>query len=400
MRYPEYVKNCIDKLGASGFSAYAVGGAVRDGLLGLEPSDWDVTTSALPEQIMEVFADRRTIPTGLKHGTVTVLFENGERSVPIEITTFRIDGEYRDSRRPESVSFSQSIFDDLSRRDFTVNAMAYNEKEGIVDGFGGAADLDARIIRAVGEPETRFCEDALRILRAFRFSAQLGFDIEEKTYIGACKCAHLLKNIARERVGAEFKRLIASDYCPQSLEKMIDGGVWSALFDAKKPDMNTISRLSELKSGDFAVRLAALTGGMTDDEGAEFLNSLRLSNDEKRLILRLCRVKDFEIAEINERKAREFLHLYRDILPLAAEILRFYNDDAGELLELVECEKKQGRPLTVSELALKGNDILPLVGGEHRRVGEILNFLLAKVLDDPKLNEKEILTELAKKHLA
>lgn len=398
MKYPQYVKNCIDKLYASGFSAYAVGGAVRDGLLGLEPSDWDVTTSALPEQIIGVFADYRTIPTGIKHGTVTVLFENEGKNVPIEITTFRIDGEYRDSRRPTSVLFSRNISDDLSRRDFTVNAMAFNEKEGIIDEFGGMKDLESRIIRAVGEPEVRFTEDALRILRAFRFSAQLGFEIEEKTYIGACKCAHLLKNIARERVGAEFKKLIISDYCSHSLEKMIDGDVWDVLFELKRPDGDIITKLSKIKSNDFAVRLAVLISELTYDEKMEFLNSLRLSNDEKKRVLRLCRVKDFDMSGNKERKAREFLHLYRDILSLATDTLRFYFD-AEEFLKIVKHESKQDRPLAISDLAVKGNDILLLVEGEHRRVSEILNLLLQKVIEDPSLNERQILIEIAKKSL-
>ena len=181
MKYPEYIKNCIEMLEAAGYSAYAVGGAVRDSLLGKEPSDWDVTTSAKPEETLDVFKNFRTIPTGIKHGTVTVLENDGKKYIPVEITTFRIDGEYRDSRHPESVEFSKDVRDDLSRRDFTVNAMAFNEKEGIIDVFGGQNDLEKCIIRAVGDPEKRFSEDALRILRAFRFASQLEFEIEEST---------------------------------------------------------------------------------------------------------------------------------------------------------------------------------------------------------------------------
>lgn len=398
MKLPDYVQNCIELLEKSGFSAYAVGGAVRDSLIGVCPNDWDVTTSARPEETLEVFKDFRTIPTGIKHGTVTVLFDNGGALLPIEVTTFRVDGNYLDSRHPESVSFSRDVRDDLSRRDFTVNAMAYSEREGLIDAFGGSDDLKNRIIRTVGDAEQRFSEDALRILRAFRFSAQLGFEIEEKTLLGAKKCAHLLKNIARERIGAEFKKLIASDFCAGSLEKMIENDVWEALFFAEKPETDVVLRLSSIKSDDFAVRLAVLINEFSNDEKSELLNSLRLSNDEKKRVLRLSRVKDFDISGEKERKAREFLHLYRDILPPSSEVLRFYFD-ADEFLAVLERESTQSRPLAISDLAIKGGDVLPFVGGEHRRVGEILNMLLERVIDDPSLNEREVLIEMAKKSL-
>ena len=171
MKYPRYVADVITRLEECGHEAYIVGGSVRDMLLSKAPNDYDVTTSARPTETLEIFKDMRTIPTGLKHGTVTVM----SRGNPIEITTFRIDGEYLDSRRPESVSFTDDVTADLSRRDFTVNAMAYSEKRGLIDVFGGKNDLEKRIIRAVRDPKERFSEDALRIMRAFRFSSQLGF---------------------------------------------------------------------------------------------------------------------------------------------------------------------------------------------------------------------------------
>ena len=316
MKYPEHVKNCIELLEESGYSAYAVGGAVRDSLLGAEPSDWDVTTSARPQETLEVFKEFRTIPTGIKHGTITVLVNDGEKNIPVEITTFRIDGEYRDSRHPESVEFSKDVRDDLSRRDFTVNAMAFNEKEGIIDAFGGKNDLKNRIIRAVGNPEKRFCEDALRILRAFRFSSQLGFEIEEKTFAAASNCAHLLKNIARERVGVEFKKLLSCAGASYSLDKMIECGVWQNLFDTPIPHPEIVSKISQLGNKTFATRLAVLIVEYSEREKEEFLTSLRLSNSEKRLVLRLCTVKSFNIPQnINKFSvlARHFLHLYNNI---------------------------------------------------------------------------------------
>ena len=434
VKLPEYVKNCISELESAGFSAYAVGGAVRDGLLGLEPSDFDVTTNALPDETLAVFSHRRCIPTGIKHGTVTVLFENGEIFSPIEITTFRIDGEYRDSRHPESVFFSKNILDDLSRRDFTVNAMAYNERDGIIDAHGGMLDLERRLIRAVGNPEKRFCEDALRILRAFRFAAQLEFEIESETLSAAQKCAPLLKNIARERIGAEFKKLLSSRGVTYALEKMIKCDIWSNIFAFHAPELDKVRVISTLRSANPFARLCIMLDGAPDDEISTFLDGLRLSNDEKKLVLRLMKVKNFAVppaadktvtapdligdtttveasrnsahrapnphpTAANSAAARQFLHLYGNVLPLAIEILRLYNPDASDFLHAIETESAQKRPLSISDLDVNGNDILPLCRGNHKRVGALLNILLGFVIEDPTLNEKNKLIEIAKKSL-
>lgn len=402
MYCPDYVKNCIDLLEKARFSAYAVGGAVRDSLLGVAPADWDVTTSALPDDILNVFSDFRTIPTGIKHGTVTVLFEIDEGTAPIEITTYRIDGEYRDSRHPENVSFSSNLFDDLSRRDFTVNAMAYNEKDGIIDVFGGRQDLEDHIIRTVGDPEKRFSEDALRILRAFRFSAQLSFEIEEKTLLGAYSCAYLLKNIARERVGAEFKRLIASTGLEYSLSKMIEGGVWRAAFDTEAPSSELISKVAAVESRDFLTRVAILIAEHTEEERVAFLDSLRLSNNEKKTALRLCSVRNFgALADFEELSvlARRFLHLYENVCDEAIYILRAFSDaaDHNAFVRAIEIEKRAKRPLQIKDLAVKGSDILPLCKNDHARVGFLLSRLLMLVIENPELNDKEKLIEIAKK---
>ena len=402
MKLPQYVENCINELESAGFVAYAVGGAVRDGLLGFEPSDFDVTTNALPDETLAVFSHRRCIPTGMKHGTVTVLFENGEILSPIEITTFRIDGEYRDSRHPESVSFSKNVLDDLSRRDFTVNAMAYNERDGIIDAHGGMLDLERRLIRAVGNPEKRFCEDALRILRAFRFAAQLEFEIEQETLSAAQKCAPLLQNIARERIGAEFKKLLSSRGVTYALEKMIEHGVFENIFAIQAPDLDKIRGITALRSDNPFARLCILLDGATESELLTFLDGLRLSNDEKKLVLRLMKVKTFEVASNVDKisaSARRFLHLYGNILPLATEILLFYNPDATDFLRVLEMENAQKRPLAISDLAAGGNDLLPFCRGDYKKVGTILNMLLECVLDNPTLNEKEKLIEIAKKSL-
>ena len=204
MYLPDGVKAIIDILGRHGHRADVVGGCVRDSLLGKEPYDYDVTTDATPDEMIDIFRDFRTVPTGIKHGTLTVLVDG----TPYEITTYRRDGDYRDHRHPDSVTFTEKIADDLSRRDFTVNAMAYNPTDGLTDLFGGQADLKAHLIRAVGDPTRRFDEDALRILRAVRFSATLGFRIEEGTARAAHDGAHLLSFVSGERIYTEIKKLI------------------------------------------------------------------------------------------------------------------------------------------------------------------------------------------------
>lgn len=205
---PSYVACALKKLNNRGFEAYVVGGCVRDTLMGRKPNDWDITTEALPQEIIEVFSEHRVIPTGLQHGTVTVLIED----MPLEITTYRIDGEYSDNRHPDNVSFTRNLREDLQRRDFTINALAYHPQVGIVDHFSGLADLDKRQIVCVGEPEKRFTEDALRIIRALRFSAQFGFPIEKMTAKAIHRLAPLLRRIAVERVQSELVKLLCSEY--------------------------------------------------------------------------------------------------------------------------------------------------------------------------------------------
>lgn len=400
MKYPTYVKNCIELLEKSGYSAYAVGGAVRDSLLGKEPSDWDVTTSATPDEILSVFADFRTIPTGIKHGTITVLFDDNNSRNPIEITTYRIDGEYRDSRRPESVCFSKNLYDDLSRRDFTVNAMAFNEKDGLIDVFEGQNDLKNKIIRALGDPEKRFYEDALRILRAFRFAAQLEFEIEENTLKATQKCAHLLKNIARERISAELKRLLESSGAAYSLKKMIECDIWSQIFEFRAPTNEQIENLALVPNGNFATRFAILLSEYEESEKEGILSSLRLSNHEKKKILRLCNAKNFQIQSENLTKwARHFLYLYDNILLDALDVLSIHigKGEFESFKASVFDEQMKKRPLRISGLAVNGDDLLPLCKGNRALVGKTLNSLLNSVIDSPELNQKEILLQLAEK---
>ena len=218
IQIPSHVEYIIGKLNQNGYEAFAVGGCVRDTLLGRTPGDWDITTSARPEQVKALF--RRTIDTGIQHGTVTVMLER----TGYEVTTYRIDGEYEDGRHPRQVEFTSDLLEDLKRRDFTINAMAYSHETGIVDAFGGMEDLEKRVIRCVGEPMERFEEDALRILRAIRFSAQLDFSIEEKTREAITRIAPNLAKVSRERVQMELTKLLCSDH-PEQICQVYETGI-------------------------------------------------------------------------------------------------------------------------------------------------------------------------------
>ena len=221
MVLPENISRALDMLESAGHEAWVVGGCVRDSLMGIIPHDYDITTSALPAETEQVFAGYRLIETGLKHGTVTVLADGS----PIEITTYRVDGEYRDSRRPERVTFTRNIRDDVSRRDFTMNGIAYNPKQGYFDEFGGAEDIKAGVIRCIGKPEKRFREDALRILRGLRFSASLGFEIEENTARAMHDTRELLNKISAERVFSELCGLLTGRNSHRNIFRVLNSAI-------------------------------------------------------------------------------------------------------------------------------------------------------------------------------
>ncbi len=232
---PVAVQRCCDVLRRAGYAAHPVGGCVRDLLLGREPGDWDVTTSARPEQVQTLFA--HTIPTGIRHGTVTVVIEE----TSIEVTTFRLEGGYGDARHPDSVSFDTDLTGDLARRDFTINAMALGQALEIIDPFGGKDDLHHKTIRAVGDPITRFSEDALRILRGVRFAAQLGFAIERDTAQAMKRCAHLVEKVSAERIKTEVEKILCSPH-PQRIGELVDLGVLDRFWNGwKRCDWNRVS---------------------------------------------------------------------------------------------------------------------------------------------------------------
>lgn len=389
--YPQYVGEIIGMLEESGHRAYIVGGCVRDAILGIPAHDYDVTTSALPEQIIRVFGEKRTVPTGIKQGTVTVL--NGE---PVEVTTFRIDGSYHDSRHPDSVSFTDDIIKDLSRRDFTVNAMAYNKSEGLIDPFGGREDIERRVIRGVGKAETRFDEDALRILRAFRFSAQLGFEIAPETLSAAEKCRGGLARISRERVGVEFRKLVCSGYPSQPLKLMKKTEIGEFISgDWYAPD-ETICILEGL-SANPEVRLGAFFRGCDTVKATAILKNLKYSN---KLISATLQVKNGSEAakDGDAAEARKFIMRYGRSAVYAAEVACACSQISGDYAKLIADTARAGVCVSLSGLAVNGKDLAAL-GCRGAEIGRILSLLLGEVIDDPSLNTKSKLTDIAKQNM-
>ncbi len=379
IKYPENVIKIMNIMSKHGYSAYAVGGCVRDSVMGRTPSDWDMTTDASPDKMMEIFAreDVRTIPTGLKHGTVTALI-GGEA---YEITTFRIDGSYTDSRHPDEVAFTQNVEDDLARRDFTVNAMAARGEE-IIDVFGGIEDINNKIIRAVGDPERRFTEDALRILRAVRFAATLGFEIEENTKKAAAKLASGLKRVSIERKIAELKKILVSSGADKGIDLIFELGLCEYIHeDIKRPSFSLLALPTR-----FETRMAAL---FFENESVLELSSLKLSRAEAQGIKRLCD-KDAFCGEVSDRNARRMIFEYGE---LAADAAMLHQNP--ELASLIGEWAKNSPCVTVAALKVSGNDLMS-EGIEPRRIGGIMSYLLGRVIDEPELNERGALIALAK----
>lgn len=387
MEYPRYVKTVIDKLTASGYEAYIVGGSLRDMLIGRAPSDFDVTTSALPEDILSVFSDMRTIPTGLQHGTVTVLSEGN----PIEVTTFRTDGEYLDSRHPESVSFTSDICADLSRRDFTVNAIAYNEKRGIVDPYGGENDIKIKLLRAVGDPKKRMHEDALRIMRALRFSAQLGFAIEENTLAALRSTKEGLADISRERIGVEMAKLITSPAPESAIRIMTETGISKYVLHDFVPSEKSISLFSALPQ-DFFCRFSALLWDCEEESAKRILSSLKYSNAEKHGVVKILAERKKPTPQ-SDADMRRFIIRLGEHAERAALILCLLGDAPSDLSSQIEQLQKSVFAKKTSDLALDGNDLSAL-GFSGKGIGEALSYLFEAVTDDPDLNEKEKLINI------
>lgn len=387
MNLPKGVEFIINRLDERNHRADIVGGCVRDFLLGKEPNDYDVTTDATPEEMRDIFSDGRTVDTGIKHGTLTVMYD-GE---PYEITTYRLDGEYSDNRHPDSVCFTRKLSNDLSRRDFTVNAMCYNHKDGFTDMFSGKEDLKNRIIRAVGDPEKRFTEDALRILRALRFAATLDFTIEPETSYAIYKTAHLLKRVSAERIYAEWRKLISGIGAYRILKEYAD------VIEVIIPELAGLRLPAKPLFDEAEAEIRELSlFALTDKNSApnsftSAMLALKCDNRHRnfgKLVLENLKMKTDSVPELTR------------LLIAAGEYGAIGVLDLKILLEICPPERKQtlkellkgGVCYRISDMKISGNELLEL-GIKGKSIGETLSRLLYLIADGKLENEKKKLLE-------
>lgn len=432
---PEKVNTIIHTLQEHGYEAYAVGGCVRDSVLGREPEDWDITTSALPEETKALF--RRTFDTGIEHGTVTVLLDKEG----FEVTTYRIDGKYEDSRHPKEVKFTRNLREDLLRRDFTINAMAYNDKDGLIDIFGGMEDLNAGVIRCVGNAVERFSEDALRILRGVRFAAQLGFTIEEATEEGMRKLAPTLQNISAERIQAELVKMLVSPR-PDMLRTAYDLGITKEFLpefdrlmvtEQETPHHmynvgeHTLHALMNIRA-DKVLRLTMLLHDMgkpdyktVDADGvAHFkkhalkseeiartvLRRLKFDNDTIHKVTKLVLYHDYRMPATARNVRRAMNKIGKELFPLYLEVRRadmlaqsdYLREEKlrniDETAELYREILQKGQCVTLKELAVTGSDLIAAGMKPGKELGRILEYFLEVVMEEPDRNTKEELLKL------
>lgn len=437
---PKEVNFIIDTFYKNSHEAYMVGGCVRDIILGNKPKDYDITTSANPENTISLF--KRTIPTGLKHGTVTVLINNN----PYEVTTFRTEGAYLDNRRPSSVNFVTDIKEDLSRRDFTINSLAYNETTGLIDYFNGINDIKSKVIRCVGDPDKRFKEDALRMLRAIRFSCQLSFDIDINTLNGIKNNYNLISNISNERIRDELCKILISPNPSKGLELLKD----TKLLEVILPDINSLVDFSPKCSNhnrnvfshtlkvvnntesNLVLRLSALfhdvgkLNTLTSFNNGSFygfpghclegeimsnkiLSNLRFDNNTIKIVSKL--IKHHLVLDVNNMPTKYEVknllnNIGKDNIYLLFKLQRAdinSLDNPKLFLEKVSYSEnlvneiiKNNEPLTIKDLNLTGEDLITILNLKPGKlIGETLNYLLDKVLQEPNLNSKELLLKLA-----
>ena len=442
IKMPAQAAKVIQTLEQHGFEAYIVGGCVRDSILGRTPGDWDITTSASPQEVKEIFD--HTVDTGIEHGTVTVLMNHE----PYEVTTYRVDGKYEDHRRPNEVHFTKSLREDLLRRDFTINAMAYNDSEGIIDMYDGMTDLKNQTIRCVGEAKKRFDEDALRILRALRFQAQLGFQIEEKTEEAIKNQAKFLKDISAERIQVELEKLITSAH-PEVLVNAYKLGVTKIIFPEfdimmETPQNNphhkynvgihTIEAMKQIEA-EHIYRWTMLLHDVgkpechTVDEngidhfyghnekGAEIarkvLRRLRFDNETTDLVCKMVLWHDYGLGEMLKkttfrkalsRMGADFFPYYIKIrrADMAAQSDYKLEERRGSIehLEKLYQEITDAKDcLTIKQLAINGKDLIALGVKPGKEIGDILQELLNQVFGSPELNNRETLLSMADKYI-
>ena len=429
---PDEVLEIIRRLEAAGFEAYAVGGCVRDSLLGREPDDWDITTSARPEQVKDVFT--RTVDTGIQHGTVTVLLHGKG----FEVTTYRIDGKYLDGRHPESVEFAGNLEEDLKRRDFTINAMAYHPDRGLVDLYGGRKDLENGLIRAVGDPEKRFGEDALRMLRAIRFSGQLGFKLEDATRDAIKDMAPNLKKVSAERIRVELEKLLVSPY-PERLRDAYYLGL-TAVFLPEFDTMmdtpqntphhmysvgeHTLHALMNIRA-DRILRMVMLFHDVgkpachtTDANGIdhfkghpaagaritdEIMRRLKFDNETRRRVTHFVYWHEdrpaYKEASVRRLLSRigldyfpEMFEVKRADMLAQSEYLRQQKMDRLDYyIKIYKKQQESHECVDLKHLAVTGKDLVEVGIPQGKRIGELLQAALEKVLEDPDKNRKDVL---------
>lgn len=376
LNIPQYVKDVITALNKNGYEAYVVGGAVRDAVLGLSPDDWDVTTNALTDDVKRCFDHH--FDTGIKHGTVTVLMDKK----PVEVTTYRIDGEYKDNRRPENVNFTSDIKEDLKRRDFTINAMAYNDVDGLVDLYGGIGDLKNKVIRCVGDADTRFNEDALRILRAIRFAVRLGFEVDTKTMDSIRKNCRLLANISAERIQVELIKMLETN---DSLKLLFESGVADVILpEVKFEDVKlNVPCHRELK-------IAALLYNV--DDANSFFSRLKFDNKTKHNVVKILQCSRENIEE-TDYVIKKMLNKYgADLFEKTLVVKECYGKNQEYIRKIFNRVKNE--PYCIKDLAVTGNDILSL-GINGKDIGKVMNGILDEVMKNPELNSREKLLNLA-----
>ena len=435
IKIPEKVNQIIHTLQAHGYEAYAVGGCVRDSILHRTPDDWDITTSATPFETKALFP--RTFDTGIEHGTITVLIDKDA----FEVTTYRVDGKYEDNRHPSEVTFTRNLREDLLRRDFTINAMAYNEEEGLVDIFGGIEDLQNKTIRCVGNATARFSEDALRILRAVRFAAQLGFEIEEETKKGITELAPTLANISAERIQVELIKMLTSPN-PSLLKQAYELGITKVILPEFDEMMGTEQETPHHKysvgehtlksiefiSADKVLRLTMLFHDiakplmktfdengrahfkMHDEKGAEMtkqiLRRLKFDNDTMNKVVKLVQYHDYRMPAQPKNVRRAMNKIGEELFPYYLEVrkadtlaqseykqeeklqnIRDVKRCYEEILERKEC-------VSLKTLAITGSDLIASGMESGKEIGEVLNKLLEIVIEHPEYNTKEQLLQL------
>jgi len=440
IKIPNEVQYIIETLQKSGYEAYIVGGCVRDRILGKEPKDWDICTPSLPEQTMKCFAEHHIIETGLQHGTVTLMLNH----IPFEITTYRIDGQYSDNRRPDKVEFVSSLKADLSRRDFTINAMAYNPNEGIVDYFGGMDDLNTGIIRCVGDAGQRFREDALRIMRALRFASVLSFSIEEDTSKAMLENKILLKNIAVERIASEINRMITGNGVSNILLKHLPvitevipeiapmngfeqnnsyhchDVLHHSLFSIDHAPKNIVLRLAMLFHDIAKPQCYTESNGIghfyghpqvSSDMAKTILLRLKYDNDTIKDVTELVFYHDANIQpdikhvkrwlnKIGEEKLRQLIEVKK--ADAMAQSVYYQKEKLGTLDKISDLLNEiieQQQCFSLKDLAVNGKDLLAVGFEEGVEIGAALNRLIEMVIDEQVENDKHELLRIAEKLL-